>query len=559
MRSAAQKLGTDYLIYLEPDVMVTKRHEIDPPFDAGGVFDSFSPKLSPATVWYLENLGQKRNPGFRVRWRHFGLTGGTYLRTEAILDAFDPANVARLDFQRLLNREDHKVLSSDLAMHIALSARGWVVYPWQEASQHYNSVPEDEGGRAEFAVQHEAYNPLAAFQHDHKERYNEPVPQEEASLLHAFSDPLPPDVTCHGCVWYKGEKQLPIPSEAPEAQDLDARVENGLNAVEAGSHAVEPPAAAAGLNIDFSAKPSWLVKADGMVVDTRWNKELGGGILLAQAIMMNAGGDWGSTKVPVRAGWLRAVLATNAAHVRQHNQAMVIRWQPTEPQLTAWQTERCQKENTDMDQCRLDNERENFNWEKHLLISEYLESPENFAYVIMLDADAAFVNPDHDTLGEMAALLESTGKDVLVADEDWLLNGEGRINGGLIFAKNNEFTRKLFKDLFECHFTGFNKDFNLGCTSNDQIALNDLVFGPRPQYRSHFLITSGKKFNRGGCTVHQCGEGISDQSMIDLGMRDPALEVMHFMGGSKFMARDALCDKDRDLTEGGPEGFGCKP
>ena len=172
---AAQRIGTDYIIYLEPDVVVTKRHEIDPPFDAGGVFDNFNPGIGADTAGYLERLGQERNPGFRVRWYHFGLTGGTYIRTEAILDAFHPDNIARLDFPGLFRANGDKVWSSDLSMHLALSARGWVVYPWQEAAQRFDNVPEDDEGRANFRKEYPAWNPQAAFQHDHKERYGEPV------------------------------------------------------------------------------------------------------------------------------------------------------------------------------------------------------------------------------------------------------------------------------------------------------------------------------------------------------------------------------------------------
>ena len=156
---------------------------------------------------------------------------------------------------------------------------------------------------------------------------------------------------------------------------------------------------------------------------------------------------------------------------------------------------------------------------------------------------------------EMAAQLEMAGKDLLVADEDWLVNGEGRVNGGLLFARNTPWTRKLFRDLFDCHYTGFNKDLNFYCTSNEQIALNDLM--SRPMFPDHILVASGKKFNRGGCTLSCCGDGISDESMTQLGMTDPALEVMHFMGGSKFGAAEAICNPT-DLTEGGPDGYGCK-
>merc|ERR550532_1814747 len=94
MRDATKTLGTDYIIYLEPDVEVKQRHSVEPQDDAGGVFDNFNPGMKPETIAYLERLGRERNANFRIRWPHFGLTGGSYFRKEAIFDAFDEANVA---------------------------------------------------------------------------------------------------------------------------------------------------------------------------------------------------------------------------------------------------------------------------------------------------------------------------------------------------------------------------------------------------------------------------------------------------------------------------------
>jgi len=277
---------------------------------------------------------------------------------------------------------------------------------------------------------------------------------------------------------------------------------------------------------------------------------------LAQVILSRFGTDLGHEEDRVR--WLRALVATNIAHIKRNNHAMALRWQPTQPQLTPWQLERCAKENKNTEACGMEYERENLNWEKHLMLSEYLESPEAFSYVMMLDADAALVRTDHNTLSKMAEMLEVAGKDLFVATEDWLLGGEERVNGGLLFARNTPWTRKLFRNLFDCHYTGFNKDLNLGCTSNEQIALNDIIYGQNsPMFIDHILVTSGKQFNRGGCTLWHCGEGISDESMTQLGLTDPALEVIHFMGGAAWVAADQLCSP-KDFTEGGPDGYGCK-
>ena len=35
-------------------------------------------------------------PSAKVSWIHFGLSGGSYYRAEAVMDAFDPKHVAKL-------------------------------------------------------------------------------------------------------------------------------------------------------------------------------------------------------------------------------------------------------------------------------------------------------------------------------------------------------------------------------------------------------------------------------------------------------------------------------
>jgi len=570
MRAAVQQLRTDYVIYLEPDVEIRHRHEIQPQNDAGGVFDNFNPALSLDTVAYLERLGRERNPGFRLNWPHFGLTGGAYFRTEAVLDAFAPENVARLDFVGLFKAEYEKVWSSDLAMHLALSARGWDVYPWKECAQFFQDAPKDGRARAAFAKEWPALNVMAAFEHNHKEHYGEQLPVEEESLIQEYEQEGD-DVTCHGCVWYKASgEELPVPSEAPQVSEANRF---GARAYKKRAVLMETAKNSPAIAVDRSQglpietgkpRPVWIARDDGLVVDARSpsQKETGGGILVVQAVFTNAQEDWGKANSQARPRWLRSILATNREHIRQHGHAMVLRWLPTQPQLTGWQLRDCTNHAPPIlpHQCELNNERENFNWDKHVLLSDYLESPANFSHVLLLDADAALVRTDHNTLTTMAALLEHTDKDLLLSDEDWLLHGEGRINGGLVFAKNTDFTRTLFRDTFDCHRHGpdmamWRLGVEMQCTSNEQIALNDLKSWP--QFSQRTVVTSGKKYNRGGCTLWECGEGMSDQSMKKLKMKDPELEIMHFMGGSKIGAPDVLCEQNAHFTGEHPDKYGC--
>ncbi|CAK9005795.1 Uncharacterized protein SCF082_LOCUS8745, partial [Durusdinium trenchii] len=116
-----------------------------------------------------------------------------------------------------------------------------------------------------------------------------------------------------------------------------------------------------GLPISDGKRPSWLLKEDELILDAR--KVAYGGILIVQPVLMDAGGSWGQNKAS-RPRWLRAILATNRHHARLHGHCIILRWQPTQPQLTKWQRRQCGK--TDEKSCTRQNERENFNWEKHL-------------------------------------------------------------------------------------------------------------------------------------------------------------------------------------------------
>jgi len=311
-----------------------------------------------------------------------------------------------------------------------------------------------------------------------------------------------------------------------------------------------PPAAvlnpSIGLPLVEGPRPKWLVKEDGLIMDGRPTQH--GGILILQAVLMDASKGWGK-KQGFRPRWLRAILAANREHARKFGHALIVRSRPTEPQVTAWQKRQCNKKSPEV--CRKDNERENYNWEKHLMLAEYLLSPQNFTHVMMLDADAAFIRQDHDTLAMIIELMEKNKKDLFLTDEDWLKYGEGRINGGLIVAKNTAFTRGLFQDTFDAHILGPTplKSWRIGlehvvCSSNEQICLNDLWKGGRGAHFAEFtMMAGGKKWNHGA----EVG-----------GFDDPGVEILHFMGGSKGTADKVLCDGSRDVTGEGPKGYGCK-
>jgi len=590
MSKAARILDSEYLIYLEPDVKIIGRHTIEPKHDAGGIYDSFNPKMSDHTKSYLERLGRARDPCFNVKWTHFGLAGGSYLRSAALLDAFSPENVKNIDWEGIKKEEGvDKSVSSDFAMLVALSARGWTVYPWEESAQYFKEcvASADATALAAFKKEYPACNLEAAFQHAHKELYRAEVSAEDKALLSQFHD-QPADTTCHGCVWFEGAdpaKPLPIPSSPPKVDEfftvsyvpkeselpkkcenpvlveIDAQGQDHTVGEQQGFFSGDHPdyallAGKEGLPIATGPRPSWLIKEDELVVDAR--KQETGGMLIVQPVFMEASKLWGSDQTRPR--WLRSILATNRRHAQEHGHAMAIRWLPSTPQLTEWQLKQCGDKSEK--ECTQSNERENFNWEKHRMLKEYLQSSQNFSHVLMLDADAALVNHNHNVLEKMAEKIEAVKGDVFLTNEDWLKNGENRINGGVILAKNTKWSQDLFEDTTEAHTHGPAglKQWRIGaknkqCSSNEQICLNDIM-SSFSDAKQHIMLESGISYNRGGCTMKSCYEQISDPTMLVQGMSDPRLEVVHFMGDHS-LADKVLCDGKEDYTKDGPAGYGC--
>ncbi|CAK0861195.1 unnamed protein product, partial [Prorocentrum cordatum] len=117
-----------------------------------------------------------------------------------------------------------------------------------------------------------------------------------------------------------------------------------------------------------------------------------------------------------------------------------------------------------------------------------------------------------------------------------------------MFAANTAWTQMLFRDMLAAHWdvtienarsVGGKK---MSCGSNEQICLNGLQ--SHKEFRQKVLILSGRTWNRAGCVLSNCfrGGGAADPEMGRLRMRDPDLQIMHFMGGSKSNAEQAMCD-----------------
>ena len=90
---------------LEPDNELRHEIAVDPPYDAGGLNDT-NPAFHQKMVDYVEKMGREYsgNKDFKLLWHRFGLAGGSYFSSAAVLEAFDPDTLTIRD---LTDRRAH--------------------------------------------------------------------------------------------------------------------------------------------------------------------------------------------------------------------------------------------------------------------------------------------------------------------------------------------------------------------------------------------------------------------------------------------------------------------
>eukprot|EP00039_Didymoeca_costata_P024361 m.10082 g.10082 ORF g.10082 m.10082 type:complete len:402 (+) comp4198_c0_seq1:206-1411(+) len=131
---AAVHLKTDYVIMLEPDNTIHRSIYIKPDRDAGGLSDA-NGRFGHPLVNYLQNMGRKVRPGFTWNYTGSGLAGGSYFKTSVILDAFNDHAVNDFNFTEFQSLDSFRIFSSDFAMPLLLSAKGYNYEPWREIRQ----------------------------------------------------------------------------------------------------------------------------------------------------------------------------------------------------------------------------------------------------------------------------------------------------------------------------------------------------------------------------------------------------------------------------------------
>lgn len=216
-KEAAQWLRTEYVVMLEPDVQIHGPIIYSPNQDAGGLRDA-NPKLKDGLRAYMEGLGrQATGQTYTLKWEHFGLAGGMYVKTAAVLDSFDAGCI---DWAKAAKLDTHRVFSSDVAMPIVLASQGYNYAPWDAVFQtghdaHWKKMGDDQS------------KPDRSFQHFGREEvkpYYGEKPTEEESLLVSYmpKNRVIGQIGCQGCVWVNDDvclKQanLACPTSEPPA------------------------------------------------------------------------------------------------------------------------------------------------------------------------------------------------------------------------------------------------------------------------------------------------------------------------------------------------------
>lgn len=178
LKTAAEAMGTDYVVMLEPDNTVHGPITHPMKWAAGGMLDS-NPHFNPKLISYVEEHVRKTIPDWNWMYKGTGLAGGSYFKTEAVLDAFSDQAVAAINWTHMMYLDNKRVFSSDFALPIALAMKGYSYAPWDDSI--CKAMP-DQPNVTQFAFEHYLRNHPGG-----KPEYNREIETWEEQTLYAGS------------------------------------------------------------------------------------------------------------------------------------------------------------------------------------------------------------------------------------------------------------------------------------------------------------------------------------------------------------------------------------
>jgi len=172
--------------------------------------------------------------------------------------------------------------------------------------------------------------------------------------------------------------------------------------------------------------------------------------------------------------------------------------------------------------------RERGNWEKIWLMRDLLLD-RNYEYVMVLDQDATFIQGKVDILEKMTNELKTAGKDMIYSVENH--RNKCQLNGGVLFTKNNEWSKDFFQQFVDARKTGI-------CSSNEQLCAryfcDQKPEASQVKFHDHVLLADGLYYNANACYLlpeekcKPCNNG--EESWCG---RKDEISILHMMGAGK--------------------------
>lgn len=252
-------------------------------------------------------------------------------------------------------------------------------------------------------------------------------------------------------------------------------------------------------------------------------------IAVATLLLQDPTAPWGSAGMFPE--WAVKVMSTTQQHVKNHGHSYILRKQITMPAPDHMKH---------LDPSKAF--RINANWEKFQFILDYLNTGK-YSNILLMDADATFFNPKHDTLVTMSQEMENKNVSLLMADEDWWgKSGPQNTNGGVQMWRNTTYAKELLKYLIAAHMDPTKSRW--ACWGNEQMCLRGFLTddkGTKPfpidqgknnHHLKNVFLASGLRYNRHICALAKASGGTGGpckgHRFADMST-DP--EIIHFMGG----------------------------